>query len=336
MGVQAYPDSPRLIVSSSTLNESSTSSGSLQLAIDLLRDHLRVVVSPGANTEVLQAFNLVRGLQDTALESAVVSQVAKALGLSAANNSSANVLAAAVAQGIPFVAISSGNLSTLNGLNLPADAKAQITQEVTSGSTVLVPSAPVMVNGQPTVAWFLGNPQTGEVIGVNQDGKHASIVESAAFWSIVAAAGIGLLVAHFVPKRPVITDPSIAQAVPWASLGVLGLSFLLAGWLGVAFVVVAVVVYYLASHDPAIAPITMDLLSPSPALPPSTRPRSWPPPIGPRAPSPVPARARTWPRRELSPPRGPRRARRASRPAGSRHQVPSSRTRAGRPSAQAP
>src|SRR5262249_35648302 len=105
-GVHAYSDRPRLILTSRRSNAAQTSSANIQLAIDLLRDTLRVVVPPGQNVLALQSFNLARGLLETSLESALVDQFAASDGGSGINASAATVLAAAVAQGIPFAVIS--------------------------------------------------------------------------------------------------------------------------------------------------------------------------------------------------------------------------------------
>ena len=88
-----------------------------------------------------------------------------------------DVFTAAAAQGIGLVAITSANLSELQGLNIPADAKARIATDVGDGFGVIIPDQTVMLGGTPTIAWAEINPATGEYIGVDSNGGHQGLVE---------------------------------------------------------------------------------------------------------------------------------------------------------------
>ena len=129
--VAAFADRPSLTVASTTLSESTVSAGTVEVAIDLLSDSLRVVVAPGQNVIALQAFNQAHGLLDTQLESAIVNQLGAPAGGTVINKSAANVLNIAIAQRIPLTVISGRNLSSLDALgNRAVTAKAFITQAV--------------------------------------------------------------------------------------------------------------------------------------------------------------------------------------------------------------
>ncbi len=69
------------------------------------------------------------------------------------------------------------NLSLLNSFTLSANANARITTALMAGKVVLTPQQEVQINGTPTVGWYEMDPNTGETIGVMEDGGHQGIVE---------------------------------------------------------------------------------------------------------------------------------------------------------------
>ena len=82
------------------------------------------------------------------------------------------IFQAAANQGVPLVNITSDDLTELDALNISAEAKARITTAVGLGENVLVPSQSVTINGVQTVGWYETDPNTGETIGVTEDGGH--------------------------------------------------------------------------------------------------------------------------------------------------------------------
>ena len=121
-------------------------------------------------------------------------------GTSTSPVSAATVFAAAAAHGIGFVMINTANLNSLAGLAISADAKARITVAVLAGQEVIVPQQSVELGGKPTVSWYEINPNTGEMVGVNEDGSHG--VEFASVYNFVVLSilntGVGLTVGPFV------------------------------------------------------------------------------------------------------------------------------------------
>ena len=63
------------------------------------------------------------------------------------------------------------------------------------GNSVVVPTQPVSLNGTATIAWYEINPQTGEVVGVTEDGGHQGILSGlTAFQLAVLGIGAGVVV----------------------------------------------------------------------------------------------------------------------------------------------
>jgi hypothetical protein len=128
--VQAYYDRPRVTIFSSQVDPATKT---FDYAIDLRRDQMRVVPSPGQNPTVMQAFNFARGLVDNAIEESIIPATAGSVSIG-----TFSVLQSAVAQGIPFVLLSQQNSATLDKLNLPVEAKARINAAIGQGQVVLV------------------------------------------------------------------------------------------------------------------------------------------------------------------------------------------------------
>ncbi len=268
-GVAAYADSPRLIVSSTKYYSDSSAGTGLTTAIDLLRDTLRVVVAPGDNTQALQIFNFVRGVMETQLEGTIVSQFGSALGGTATNLSAGVVLSAAHAQGIPLVSITAMNLTLLGTLPISANAKALITQEVMSGSTVLVPATSVATSAGPQIAWYQVNPTTGETIGVGENGSHPGIEENVALKWIITGFLLGFVASRIWPKHPPL--PQIPVTI-FTGLGAVGAAFFIylatAAFLPLLVLEVGIIIYLLASKsDPTAAGLLTSLLQSPQAQP---------------------------------------------------------------------
>ena len=165
----------------SGLSATSTSGSSIptiSTEIDILRDTMRTYAAPFQSQAAVAGFTTTQGLTDSLIES----QIASSLGGPNANsvNSSYGIFSAAVSAGIPVVAITSLNLSTLSTLDIPADAKARIAQEVGAGNFVFVPSTTMNVNGTPSISWLEGNVATNSLISVSEDGTHGAGISGTA------------------------------------------------------------------------------------------------------------------------------------------------------------
>ncbi len=160
--VKSYHDSPRIIIASSI---SDSEKGSLRQILDLRRDSIRAIAYPQQALLAQKSFLSVRGVADTLLEGDVMQQTTSAQAVSAAA-----VLEQADQQRIPYLYINSSRLQKLAGAQISDKAKAHIVQAVRSGMTVLVPERMVPCGNVTTIAWWQINPQTGEMVGVGEDG----------------------------------------------------------------------------------------------------------------------------------------------------------------------
>ena len=179
-GVLAYLDSPRITILSSNVSVAPDGSSTLEFSTDLLKDDIRAIASPGNAAAAIIAFNLNRGLSESDLEASALGTPPPLPGTTvtvSGATSAATIFEAALAQGISLVVVASGLLPSLDGLNLPADAKALISSAVNAGKVVIVPSAMVSVGGQQTIAWYEIDPATGNTVGVLQSGQHQALVE---------------------------------------------------------------------------------------------------------------------------------------------------------------
>lgn len=174
-GVLAYYDRPRIVLTGSRLTtDLVTNTSRIAYWIDLVREEMRTVTPPGQPTEPARLFNTVRGIYNNVTERNVIA------GLGAGNvpiQNTIDIFQAAVAQGIGFTTITRETLFNLEALDISLEAKARITTDVLDGYLVVVPNQNVLLNGVETVAWAEIDQETGEFIGVTQDGGHEGLLE---------------------------------------------------------------------------------------------------------------------------------------------------------------
>jgi uncharacterized repeat protein (TIGR01451 family) len=176
-GVIAYYDRPRIVLASSRLTtDPVTQANGLSLSIDLLRESMRAIAVPGQPAMATTFFNTVRGIYNNITERNVIADLAPA-GQSPQMQNTSDVFEAAAAQGIGFTEITSDSLLQLDSLNISAEARARIATDVQNGYAVIVPTQNVLLNGVETISWAEIDTQTGEFIGVNQDGGHEGLFE---------------------------------------------------------------------------------------------------------------------------------------------------------------
>lgn len=200
MLVKAYADQPRLTVVSHRLTlNSQTHTYDETFTVDLVRDTLRALSFPGQADGNDRAFGAIRGIAENKVETAIPALIFSDSETATVSPTAINVVKAAVQQGIQLTLINGNNLITLDTLSLSPEAKARITAAVQDGRSVIVPSSPVDMNGTPSIAWYEIDPQTGESIGVTEDGGHEGIFGLAATRGIAAALIVVLLAEAFAP-----------------------------------------------------------------------------------------------------------------------------------------
>jgi uncharacterized repeat protein (TIGR01451 family) len=170
---KAYYDRPRLVLISNRLSvDTQAQTATTSLQIDLRRDSIRAIAFPGQSTAAAKAFQAVRGVSESTVERDVGTDVVGTGGPGQGHVSAADVFAAARAQGVRLTVLRQNNLGELDGLDLSPEAKARITVAVGQGYAMIVPADPVSVQGVPAIAWYEVHPDTGEAIGVTEDGGH--------------------------------------------------------------------------------------------------------------------------------------------------------------------
>ncbi len=171
--VKAYPDAPRITIASSVISMSKNISQTAQLQIlDLLNDSVRAIGYPGQARGAERVYRMTRSVCDTFLESAVGEATT-----GEHSQSAANILQAAQAQGIPLAYVDAEHLDVLARLQLSTQAKAFITDAVQRGYGVLVPERSVAWDDGETIAWWQLDLETGEMVGVGEDGTHQFLVQ---------------------------------------------------------------------------------------------------------------------------------------------------------------
>lgn len=263
--VAAYFDTPRITMFASRLVQVDNRS-KLVFEFDLIRDAMRVLATPGQNTEAPRAFAMVRGIFDSFLEAQSVPTLPGSV-----NFSSALIVQMSMEQGIPLISINQDNVSLLQTLDLPDETKARITANVQNGLGVVVPAKPIDIDGVPRTAWLVGNPVTGEVLSQGQDGGFQGINSFAAaiYIAIYLAAGnliVSVLsngVADATGNESLRTN--LVKAVAFSFVSVANL--LLQQLVNVGITVATSPIGPLRNLDPAVAPILVDLNLPHPTTP---------------------------------------------------------------------
>ncbi|MEZ5504340.1 MAG: transglutaminase domain-containing protein, partial [Halioglobus sp.] len=188
-----YFDSPAITIFQSETSYLDDDSLALRFGMDLRKNEIRAVAAPGQNPTVEFAVRTNRGLSDTFLESQVLGQFEAGGGANLPTEVSAHsVINAALAQGAALQVIENTDAAALEGLDVPADARAYMSEALAAGKVILAPTEAATIDGQPRFAWYESDPLSGDTIGVLDDGGHASTVESTAVqvqnWIILRAS----------------------------------------------------------------------------------------------------------------------------------------------------
>ena len=197
--VKAYFDRPRLIlVSTRAPNGTIQDPGSF--AIDLRRDSMRALAFPGQAVSAVPAFATVRGIAESVLEHDTLELLVSPPSTSGTGSTGQGffadlptVFTAAQSQGIPPLLITPENQGALQGLGISNEAKARITAALGLGKDVIVPTSMVNLGGSPRIAWYEIDSNTGEAVGVGENGGHPTLFE----WGGLAQASpaiFGILV----------------------------------------------------------------------------------------------------------------------------------------------
>jgi hypothetical protein len=196
--VRTYPDSPRITITSLVISPTQTVSGTVGVpvqSIDLLHDSIRAIAYPAQARGAEQVYQLTRGMNEAFLEKMVSEEL-----IGQESQSAAGVLQAAVTQGIPLMYVDVEHLEPLSDALISAEAKARIVQATQQGYGILLPERMVLWDGEWTTAWWQIDLETGETVGVGEEGMHSSIVQF-----------IGMIIFTVVVLEVIIASPLNAR-----------------------------------------------------------------------------------------------------------------------------
>jgi hypothetical protein len=175
-GVTPVWSRPRVLISSfetSSLNPDETES---TVSLDLRIDGIDAYPLPGAPSRGAQLFQVARGLQNSVLEGAVVSE---ATGITVPVTT-ANLMERAdeeMEDGLVVVAADRPEAALARIEGLPAACSPLIRDALDRGREVIIPKRAVRLAGLDRWGWWELDPRTGEMIGVMGDGQHQGMAE---------------------------------------------------------------------------------------------------------------------------------------------------------------
>jgi len=164
-----YPDSPRLLIS-----ELSAQFGLPRIAIDLRRDHARVVAA-GPRPDDAFAARIFRGVVDGTLERVLVELVTAGSKDDQWGPTLSTSLVSEKAQSERISWLLLPRDASRLGAGAPDDTLARIRETTSGGLLALVPQRPVSIGNAPRLAWWQIDPRSGETVGVGDDGLHAGV-----------------------------------------------------------------------------------------------------------------------------------------------------------------
>lgn len=113
---------------------------------------------------------LEQGVLDSNVESLVGSMTRPTI-------SAADVLAQATGQGIESVTLRSATDAGWQKLELPADVRSRISQDVASGYVVIAPKKPIPYQGDTHSAWWRVDPSSGDILAMLESGQGGQFTE---------------------------------------------------------------------------------------------------------------------------------------------------------------
>jgi large repetitive protein len=172
--VMFYPDTPRVVITGFSARK-----GSLNIALDLRRTHVRAVALGGQAQNAFPA-RILRGVAEGTLERAVLRLItsgAKPNDTSSATTMSASELfERAQRTEVKPVLFASGNDVQKNA-GFADDALARLRNDLAKGFLAVAPERPVDVAGTPRFAWWRVDKNTGEAVAVSDEGLYVTSVE---------------------------------------------------------------------------------------------------------------------------------------------------------------
>ncbi len=176
LGVKLFYNQPRIIIMQGvSIQDAATRS------VDLRNTNAAVIVAPGRPLAAARTAQWVKAVAESYFEGDALRHP-----LGETPITTARIFDEAQAQGIGFVYIKPNQLDLLD-LYLPdPNSYGYAAAALIAGKEVLIPQAPVLIDGEPRLGWWEIDPVTGTAVSVLDDGTHGALIEYASLISEIA------------------------------------------------------------------------------------------------------------------------------------------------------
>jgi uncharacterized membrane protein len=170
--VKLFFATPRVFTAASIGDPAGLQTEALTTTIDLRRTTSEAIVYPGQAQAALFSANWIKGVVESALEGQALQVADGGTPLT-----TLRIFEEMFAQGIQPVLVKPETADLLDAYPISAPARAWVVQALAQGRWVLIPGQSVLVDGEPTFAWWEFDPQTGETVSVGENGLRPSSLE---------------------------------------------------------------------------------------------------------------------------------------------------------------
>ena len=156
------------------------------LSTDLLFDSIDSWPRPGSRAGAGAALAGLRGILQADVEGAVLSAICGKAGMAGVRVLTVrSVLEAALSKEIELLGLVLEQPEGLSKLTAPERVRRIIGERLEQGRIVIVPARPVLLGERSVTAWYEIDRDTGEWIGVFEDGRHQAVAETEVLRKVV-------------------------------------------------------------------------------------------------------------------------------------------------------
>lgn len=202
-----------------------SSRAELRRGYDIVAYEPRVIADPASNIESATtsaaSLRITHGVLATRLEWALVRAAGAGKEANVLNTTA--VFAAAHAQRVPIIILrpGAGAMRQIAGLSLSDSVKAELSESLEAGNTLVLPTEAPMLGGQPELGWWRFHDASGELIGVMPGGRGQAATE---YGAVVASSAICMIEAYSKQEsRHESQQYAMALCMWGASIGLTGL-----------------------------------------------------------------------------------------------------------------
>ena len=171
--VSQYFASPRIFSLSSSFNPLTEEDF---MTVDLRKTDAETVAYPGQAVSAETTANWTKGLTESRLEGEAIDRIANAPTPALTTY---RLFEAMSQQDIEPILLDADDIALLNSFDLGAAQYFYAAQSLLDGKQILIPSSPVMWEGEERLDFWEFDPATGETIGVGEEGLHQAAVQYA-------------------------------------------------------------------------------------------------------------------------------------------------------------